>query len=186
MRSIRLYHVCLEDRGEQTVFVPDVPERRSDNEDKWTPRVCACLTVPDCLRAMELAFDSGVALDNAELHVSVYQARVPVEHVVQPSTEQVPDAWMTGELWVMIPIQWTLAFQGTFRRHMDFACKSFETGDNAVFSRYAFTALGEEEVCDRCQGCATYGEENAFSFLEFNPFLFNTWESLGYDTPTEP
>ena len=178
MTDILLYHVSLQDFGDRHTFIPAVPSKRAVQEDRTMPRVCACLTLPDCLKAMELTFDAGISLDGDTVPVYVYTARVPVESIHQPDTAQVPDAWMTGELWVMDAVPWTLTRRGYLRRHMDFAAKEFVTGNEAVFSRYAFTPDGEDEVVDKYRETVLYGDMDGFSFLELNPFLTNRQKDI--------
>lgn len=169
MRTLRLYHICQHDAGENVVLVPKVPAFRALGEDNGTPRVCACLNPYSCLRALELSYSPAMDEPPYGLPVWIYCADVPMEDIEQPSTAEVPDAWLTGELWVMSSLVWHLLSPATFRRHMRFDAKDRKSGASTVFSRYSLTFEGWEETLDRVHGSAVYGDEQAFSYLEFDP-----------------
>ncbi len=169
MGQIRLYHVSREDLGQQAFLIPDVPTNTGSGEDTVTPRVCACLTIPGCIRAGEFCFDDPVMDGDDGEALYVYAAYVDMEDVFQPGSDQVPDAWFTGELWVMKPVRWIRVAAGTLRKHLSYNVSCQEPEATVVYSRYAFTIDGYDEVVDRAGATAIYGDEDSFSVLEFDP-----------------
>ncbi len=169
MRQINLYHISREDLGPAVVLTPDIPANTGFGEDETTPRVCACLTIPGCIRAGEFCFDEQV-MENCEREaLYVYEAWVDPEDVLQPGTDQVPDAWFTGELWVTRPIRWVRLAKGYLRKHLSYQVSCTEPEATVVYSRYAFTIDGYDEVIDKVGTTAIYGDEDSFSILEFDP-----------------
>lgn len=169
MKTIYLYHISKINLGNVVVLSPKVPEDIASNEDSTTKRVCACLTIPACIRASEVLFAQPHAWLDDGIEVWIYEADVPVENIVQPDVSKVPDVWFTGELWVIVETSWKLHSHAIICRYMMYKCKESMSNSKVVFSRYAVTADENDEVIDRIAGTTIYGYgENAFSMLEYD------------------
>ena len=114
MNSMKVYHISLTPLESLQLF-PRVPENIAEGyEDDRTNRICVCPTIPGCI--MSTGLISQLAADNKEKAVVyVYSAEVPFIYLKQPSVDEVPDAWSTGELWVMVP--WTFQLEDTYDLH---------------------------------------------------------------------
>ena len=83
------------------VLTPRVPDNyftKNNYEDNTTKRVCFAPSVDKCLMAISMK------LEGEELYV-----HTPIEgqqlNIVHPSVKQVPDAKITGEIWVTNPVK---------------------------------------------------------------------------------
>ncbi len=169
MKKIHLYHISRTDLGPEVFLTPDVPANTGFGEDEHTPRVCACLNVPGCLQSGEFFFDDDMILGGRPKTLYVYEAWADPEDVWQPSVEQVPDAWFTGELWVTRAIRWTKVDKGVLRKHLSYTVSCKEPRADVVYSRFAFTFDGYDEVVNRAGASPVYGDADAFSVLAFDP-----------------
>lgn len=177
MKTIKVFHVSRVFLGDEAVLKPGIPEFTAERENEFTPRVPASLNVLSCLKSMELSFDETVYASSAPLPLWVYVADVPVEDIYQPTTEDVPDVWMTGELWVTKPIAWHLESKVFFMRHMSFLAEDLSSHEKSVYSGYSLTYEGEKEIPERVGRPVVYDDSNrAFSFIEVDPL---TAKALG-------
>lgn len=158
MPIIHLYHISQIDLGSKILMQPKVPKFKIQGEDNTIPRICCCTSIPGCIHAInnipEL-IDMSKTLD-----LYAYGAYVDAEYIVQPSGDLLPDAWITGEIWVTTP-------QVFYKCHHYIASKQFHI-PNTNLSRYAFTDASEEDiVIDRVVGIGTmiYGDLDSFSMI---------------------
>lgn len=95
-------------RKNLTVIRPEVPRTAMDTEDSTTPRVCAALTVEDCMTAIKPAGTLRRCLYNQDDDLMDYENASEVYPAVvcslegsfiTPSRTQVPDVKNTRELW---------------------------------------------------------------------------------------
>lgn len=178
---------------------PRIPDNAALSEDQHTPRIPVCLTIPGAIEAAELVYSIDL-FDKAymahmhnwvELHphenrfpfkesrdygfdFDVICALVPGSKLYQPTSYEVPDAWKTGEMWLLEPTDFVHYGRYHIRRHMEIG---------GAYARYAVTEKEPDpakhgifkedydEVVDRQIGTAIYGEENAFSFITMDPQL---------------
>lgn len=156
MNTIRVYHISDQNFGNSVEFIPRVPIYLADEcfEDTKTPRICCALTLPQCLYSTERTDD--IESENDEIKLYVYEAYITPDKLYQPTERQVFDVYYTGELWLTEPTTFTLVGPYTLRRHqmLDFP-----------YSRFSFTADGEDEVVDRIVSNPVYGDSKAFSFI---------------------
>lgn len=97
---MRLYWVTQKQIGDNILEVnltPQIPKTVSDGEDKVTPRICMSSSVIGAINSISNNIYGNI--------VYVYTADVKVQDIIQPSIEQVPDVFMTGEMWVIKPIK---------------------------------------------------------------------------------
>lgn len=97
---MRLYWVTQKRIGDNLLEVdlmPKIPKTVSENEDNVTPRICMSSSVIGAINSI-----SNNIYGNT---VYVYTADVEPRDIIQPSFEQVCDAFMTGEMWVLKPIK---------------------------------------------------------------------------------
>jgi len=101
-----LFHISQEDLDGVTLY-PRIPTVRNNNyintglEDGDTPRVCFSPFIEGCIQAV----------NNSAL-CKTYNIYVPTHRCTQyiPSLEEVPDQYLTGEVWVLHPVK--LQFYG--------------------------------------------------------------------------
>lgn len=155
MKEMLVYHISVHDCGSTHIFEPVVPESRLEEEDKYTPRVCAALTVPQCINSKWLFADVCLS-ENIPFEFFVYAAYVPVEDIIQPSIVSVPDTWMTGELWVTAPHEWKNL--GKF-----IMIKGDKIIDESGFSKYH---IYRSTSCAKTSPIAFDGSFESFTMIE--------------------
>ena len=158
MNKIHVYFIAKENLGANPVLTPRIPEFTGGKENETDERICVAPTVFQCLQGLEIAQD--LVKDDKPYEVFLYEADVPVKNIIQPSDEDVPDAWKTGEMWVIKPQQFSIVSNCIIRKHMDLP--------NNCYSRYSFRYANKDEVIDRITGTPIYGESYSFSFIDFN------------------
>ena len=102
------YHVSLDTSSIVEEFTPRVPNEQSriEGEDRNIPRICVAKSIEDCLTGFP---EGGYQLEgNCPLLIRIYEFD---EHTIQPENvvrapelflkQLVPDAWVTGEHWIM-------------------------------------------------------------------------------------
>lgn len=162
MNSMKVYHVSLEPLPSLQLF-PRVPNNAMDlgNEDDRTKRICVCPTIPGCIMSAELI--CRLAENNTETAtVYVYSADVPFIYLKQPSVDEVPDAWSTGEMWVMVP--WTFQLDGVYNLH-----KGLSHAISPAYTRWIMTRVGHDiDIVDIIGVPPIYGSLDSFSFIELD------------------
>lgn len=113
MESMRLYRIELEYKGERITYHPQVPKSLMDSEDNKTKRVCCAPTIIGCIRALELPYSINNPNDffkvnylEQEIEIHLYSSEVHISDIVQPTSFDVPDQFVTGELWVTGVYDW--------------------------------------------------------------------------------
>ncbi len=156
MNDIRVYHISDQNFGNKIKLIPRVPESTADAnyEDDVTPRICCALTLPQCLYSTERTYD--ITSEGKEIKLYVYEAIVKASKLYQPKEDQVFDTYYTGELWLLEPTVFTLVNSYTLRRQQVLGYP---------YSRFSFTADGEDEVVNRMISEPIYGDSKAFSFI---------------------
>lgn len=79
---------------------PRIPKTKMRGEDGEIPRIGVALTIGSCLSAIT-SMDVGDK-------VHVYEAFVENTDLIQPSEDDVPDSFLTGELWLLKDTQFKL------------------------------------------------------------------------------
>lgn len=158
MDTMHLLRITVKDLGSIAYMIPSVPESRIDGEDGQIPRVCAALTLPGCLSSTWL-YGESVFEPNQEIDFYLYCADIPVDAITQPNTTLVPDAWLTGELWVTKPFMWTRLGKYTLRKGKDITID-----DNLC--RYNVFKDGNTQV--EYTPFATDGSELSYTTVETN------------------
>ncbi len=98
-------------------------------------------------------------------------ALVDASKLYQPSDEELPDVWKTGELWLLEPTKFNLYGMFHLRRQMFIG--------NTPYARYSvslYDGNDYDEVIDRHVATAIYGEEIQYSFITLDPQLAAEWE----------
>ena len=111
METMKLYRVELTDMGDSITFNPRVPENPMKGEDVETERICAAPTIIGCIHSGILPifithYDMSY-LENGEHPMWIYEAEVPCENLYQPTENEVPDSFLTGEMWILSPCKFT-------------------------------------------------------------------------------
>lgn len=156
MNTIRVYHISDQNFGNSVKFIPRVPIYSASEcvEDAKTPRICCALTLPQCLYSTERTYD--ITSKDKGIRLYVYESIVKASKLYQPKEDQVFDTYYTGELWLLEPTVFTFVNSYTLKRQQVLGYP---------YSRFSFTADGEDEVVDRVVSDPIYGDLNAFSFI---------------------
>ena len=101
-----LYHVSINGNLEPRHFIPRVPSRCLNGEDRKTPRVCASDSINNCLRGCPDSYifsTERIALESAFLYVyEIDMMKIGYRNIRlwQELIELVPDAPTTKEYWI--------------------------------------------------------------------------------------
>lgn len=91
------YHVNTAMRPE-LYLLPRVPRNPQGGENRTIPRICVSMSVNGCLCSIsKYSFDERL-----------YVYKTTAEHYRQPLETDVPDAWLTGECWILEPATFQL------------------------------------------------------------------------------
>ena len=96
--NYELFHISKEDLSNK-ILVPRIPTNSwfIDNgyEDNKTPRICVAKSMDNCLTA--------IGDDSKDMVLNVYALEKVEEELIikKPSKEEVPDAEVTNELWIL-------------------------------------------------------------------------------------
>lgn len=159
MTRLKVYRIITNDIGDVVVFEPSIPINFAKNEDTSTPRIPCARTIYQCIMSAELT--KLITVDDPVLDVCVYSTIVNVENIYEPTIAQVPDVWLSGELWLTESTLFVKEYNAKIRRHMNLP--------NCAYSRYSFVREGSDEVVDRIQAAHIYGDKDSFSFIDLNP-----------------
>lgn len=77
------------------ILDPRVPKNRMPSEDDKTARICVSTSIAGCLAAVQ-----GLKEGN-----TVYIHICTSNQVIQPTKDQVPDVFFTGEIWITEPVE---------------------------------------------------------------------------------
>lgn len=108
MKTMHLFHLSYKDLGDEAEIIPKIPKYRLDDEESETPRVCAAITILQCLQSKGI-FLNETLWENTKLSLYIYEADVLVEDIEQPTLDKVEDVWFTGEMWVTQTYKWKKA-----------------------------------------------------------------------------
>lgn len=105
---LMFYHVSLDTSDIVEEFTPRIPTEQSriEGEDRTVPRICVAKTIEDCLTGFP---EGGYRLEgNCPMLIRVYEfdeKDIQQENVVRAPElflqNIVPDAWITGEHWIV-------------------------------------------------------------------------------------
>ena len=167
MDKMHVYHISLDDLGNKVTFKPRIPEGMI-GENNHIPRICVCPTIMGCIRAIAPSQLTDKINKGMISHLYLYDAFVDVANLYQPNTDDVPDIYITGELWVMKETRFTLLKKMRICKHLDlpFCC----------YSRYAIYPEDENITNTRINDQVIYGQEFNFSYIDFNQFRVKDWD----------
>lgn len=80
------------------ILKPRIPKNRMPSEDDKTPRICVSTSIAGCLAAVQ-----GLKEGN-----TVYIHTCTSEAIIQPTNDQVPDIFFTGEVWITESVEMEL------------------------------------------------------------------------------
>lgn len=92
---MKFYHVSNNPNLDGKVIHPRVPLSRMNNEERSIKRICVSASINGCLTDSN-RYDIGEILD-------VYTCETT--HFIQPTDKEVIDAPLTGEVWIMEPVE---------------------------------------------------------------------------------
>ena len=141
-------------------LTPYIPNNRARDEDDTTLRIPCSLTIMGCISSLSLPYIYEDRNDkDSKFIVHLYYADVPNENIYQPSNDQVPDQWLTGELWLLKDEVFTHKRTYVLSRHIELP--------GFPYSRYSMTQI-DDMIIDRVGASVVYGDEDNFSFIYLN------------------
>lgn len=152
---------------ERIKISPYIPKNALPNEDKIIKRIPCCPTIIGCIESLGLPdiYDHMV-LDkkfvpgkDSSFLVYLYSAEVSADNLIQPTEDQVPDSWHTGELWIATDTEFILERTYEFKKQFDLPV--------FPYSRYSMTTLNDV-IIDRVAADIIYGDMENFSFISLN------------------
>lgn len=179
MKTMRVYHVSRNDLGDNPILTPRVPTMASythplEGEDYVTARVCVCPTIFGCIKALNYPANCDfVGRQRFGCPIWVYETDVNVDWIYQPTEHEVPDVWVTGELWVLHDIEMRQCTKYLLRRIGRIGSKTRYNLKlmDVPFSRYAMTAQIDgvkEPECFHIDN-AISGRMHAFTWVAYDP-----------------
>lgn len=154
------YKVLLEDRGDTIFLSPSIPKHPMKGEDTKVPRICVAPTILQCIQSIDCINILSERSDN-KLPIYVYATITNAALVLDsPTSDQVPDKWKTGEMWIRSMCPFIKISKGYISKQFDFP--------NVCYSRYSFT-IDDELPLDLITGPVVYGEDFCFSFIDKDP-----------------
>ena len=164
MNYMTVYKLSFEDLGDKVMLCPSIPKHPAKGEDTTTPRICCAPTIMGCINGLEVVAAQNVRLnkkDGDTIKLYLYVTVVDIDFLYQPTIDEVPDQWLTGEMWIRGNQMFYKVLEYNLRKHMDIP--------NSAYSRYSMTSINEEEVLDIHCASVVYGDIKSFSFIEHNP-----------------
>lgn len=158
----RLYFVTDKHLGSSMILEPRIPEFTSSMEDQVTPRICVASTIQQCLTAIEVSSALETEKVNEKIYY-VYYTTYDDSTTVRPTSDEVSDAYSTGELWILEPDAFFLI--GAYK-----LTKGERIG-NSCYRRYYFTKAGCDPVVSRVCASVVYGDIDAFSYIDYDMSL---------------
>lgn len=80
------------------ILNPRIPKNRMPSEDEKTARTCVSTSIAGCLAAVHSLKEGNI----------VYIHTCESNQVIQPTKDQVPDVFFTGEIWITEPVEMNL------------------------------------------------------------------------------
>lgn len=91
------YHVSDNKDLDKTSIIPKVPTNQMNSEPRNTKRICVSSSIIGCL--------SGRNCKKDEI---LYVYKVEADNFYQPSTEEVIDSPLTGEIWLLEEVNFNI------------------------------------------------------------------------------
>lgn len=179
MKLMKLYHLSLENFGEEVDLIPRVPAHPMQSENKDIERVCCSTSIPGCIRSIFMiarirSYNETwyERLCKGEDHVKfyIYSLDVPVQDIIQPRKSQLPDQFITNEFWVTEAYTWPLLDAFYIKKGADisdfYSVWKIQRGLDARGPDWSKlpSNRGFESIS---------GDFDNFNFIEVNPYLFD-------------
>ena len=179
MKYITVYRFEMVYNGTSFIKQPSIPNYRMIGENTTIPRISVCTTIPACIQALNLpdyqfkklndkpgrkyVTDNDKTVDlnirRKPIKIYLYAYDATIDELSYPV--DVPDSWITGELWLTKPTDFVYVDTYYVRVCMHIP--------NSCYSRYTVTKEGYEEAIDKICGDIIYGDQDSFTFLARNP-----------------
>ena len=166
-KTIKVYRVELEDKGGIITLNPYIPYGACPYEDKVTPRIPCALTILGCLRSLQIPSNPMVNkedLNHGGAKLYLYEADIEARYIYRPTDNEVPDAYYTGELWIMNTqdVDFYKVRSYNIRKQLELP--------NCAYTRYIVNEEEQiSEVPDFVATTVIYGDSMSFSYIEFDP-----------------
>ena len=159
--KIMVYHVQYFDQGKAILKNPEIPDDLMADEDEEIPRICITTSIPEAINACADVIFKDPNFKYFEHDgfrtLYLYCAEVKTDALVQPTKWGVPDVWKSGELWLMQPTHFDKCLEYDIQRQCHF--------EGTPYSRFLFTARGEDPMVDRYIVEPIYGSIESFSMI---------------------
>lgn len=165
---MKVYRLIIGEIGKDAqksiLLSPYIPNNRANGENSTTPRIPCSLTIMGCITSLSLPFiyedymKIRKSTDNRFI-VHLYGADVSVDNIYQPTNDQVPDEWLTGELWLTKDTEFIIEKTYELNRHIELP--------GFPYSRYSMTQI-DDMIVDRVGASVVYGDIDNFSFIYLN------------------
>lgn len=94
-----LYYFASKHNYDRETLMPRIPLHKFNKEDNIVERICVSQSIHGCLSAIGCRFKVG---DIVYIHIC------ESHNAVQPTIEQVGDVCLTGEQWILEPVEMKL------------------------------------------------------------------------------
>lgn len=172
MLEMHLFHISYNNLGDKVKLVPKIPKYKLSNEEHKTPRVCAAPTILQCLYSKTSYYNEELWIGGAR-RIYIYEARIPVASIYQPSVMEVEDSWFTSELWITDTYTWDKI--GAF----DLKLGEKVTARDHNY-RYYLCPVSGSIIGNETKKFALDGIQNDFYFTEVGPT--NKWLKMVNET----
>lgn len=106
--KIKVFRIEEEFKGDSYSLSPRVPTNIQNGEDSITPRICVCPTVFGCLDASQMCIPLSKKVSFEDIYLYSAELDTEKDSIYQPNENEVPDAFKTGELWVLNDVEFKL------------------------------------------------------------------------------
>lgn len=171
--TIKLYHISLVNLGERGILSPRVPKTTMKTKDKETKRVSTSRTILGCMKGIIFpaatagnTYNSTAEINNKRIdsvktlayggivQFYLYSAEVKIKDIIVPNKQQLPDWFLSGELWVTAEYEWQREHIIGIRMVKDLGCSGHDIWNKDLFLFW----LGEFNVgvLDGSDTCCNY------------------------------
>lgn len=157
MDEFLVWHISETFLGDEVLLEPRSPRYPMSGENEAIPRICVCMSIYGCI----LAISPNILhlVDKTDFYL--YYSYIDPSKIYQPCDDEVPDSWVTGELWITEPHTFYLKDKYIINKHADIL--------GTPYSRYEYRASCiEDSIMDRIYAEPVYGCATKFSTISLD------------------
>ena len=158
---ITVYHMSNKFLGEVTVMKSRVPKITAFGEDEHLPRICVAPSIIGCIYALPEFPPPDREI--TKMQWWLYRADLDGDDlldVYHPDSAELPDAWETGEFWLLKPT--------VFDLERIYVAQTLARLVGTPYRWWTFTELDREPVRNNAIGDVYYGTPAAFSVMVYD------------------